>query len=253
MRLKFARKIRRKLPKDFWTKDVEFYLDGASFTHKMNPFDQARAPRAMAWRKPGQGLDFGFTAKGRHEGTGGSVAHFMETTTCGKNLIAAEQYFGRINADTFSSFIHEHLTSMFKKCPNTKGNFFSQDRDPSQNSFKAKSAWDKIGARRFPIPACSLDLNPIKNIFYIIKKKLHQDVEDMKIERKDFEEFSARVKATLESIPGDVVGLIVYTHTHTHAHTHTHTHTYIYIYYIYVFVCVFVCVCIIILVALVLT
>ena len=26
----------------------------------MNPFDHARALRAMAWRKPGQGFDFGF-------------------------------------------------------------------------------------------------------------------------------------------------------------------------------------------------
>ena len=40
-----ARKVRRKLPKDIWTGGVGFYLDGASFTHKMNPFDQARAPR----------------------------------------------------------------------------------------------------------------------------------------------------------------------------------------------------------------
>ena len=47
LRLKFARKVRRKLPKDFWTEGVGFYLDGASFTRKMNPFDQARAPRAM--------------------------------------------------------------------------------------------------------------------------------------------------------------------------------------------------------------
>ena len=43
LRLKFARKVRRKLPKDFWTGCVGFYLDGASFTRKMNPFDQARA------------------------------------------------------------------------------------------------------------------------------------------------------------------------------------------------------------------
>ena len=47
LRLKFARTVRRKLPKDFWTGGEGFYLDGASFTHKMNPFDQARVPRAM--------------------------------------------------------------------------------------------------------------------------------------------------------------------------------------------------------------
>ena len=55
LRLKFARKVRRKLPKNFWTGGVGFYFDRASFTHKMNPFDQARALRAMVWRKPGQG------------------------------------------------------------------------------------------------------------------------------------------------------------------------------------------------------
>ena len=53
LRLKFARNVRRKLPKDSWTGVVGFYLDGASFGHKMNPFDQARATRAMVWRKPG--------------------------------------------------------------------------------------------------------------------------------------------------------------------------------------------------------
>ena len=146
LRLKFARKVRWKLPKDFWTGGVGFYLDGASFTHKMNPFDQARAPRAMVWRKHGQGLDFGFTAKGSDKETGGSVAHFMAAIAYEKGVIAAEQYFGRINTDRFSSFVSEHFASMFKKCPNPKGKLFLPDGDPSQNSFKARSAWDKIGA-----------------------------------------------------------------------------------------------------------
>ena len=48
LRLKFVRKVHRKLPANFWEEGVRFYLDGASFTHKKNPFDQARAPRAMA-------------------------------------------------------------------------------------------------------------------------------------------------------------------------------------------------------------
>ena len=124
LRLKFAQKVHWKLPKDFWTGGVGFYLDGASFTHKMNPFDQARARRAMMWRKPGQGLDFGFTAKGSHEETGESMAHFMAAIAYGKGVIAAEQYFGRINADTFSSFVSQHFASMFKKCPNPKGKLF---------------------------------------------------------------------------------------------------------------------------------
>ena len=61
--LKFARKVCHKLPGNFWEERVGYYLDGASFIHKMNLFDQARAPRALSWKKPGQGFDFGFTEK----------------------------------------------------------------------------------------------------------------------------------------------------------------------------------------------
>ena len=43
LRLKFAKKVRRRLSANFWEEGVGFYLDGASFTHKVNPFDQARA------------------------------------------------------------------------------------------------------------------------------------------------------------------------------------------------------------------
>ena len=96
--------------------------------------------------KPGQRLGIAFTAKRSHKGTGGNVAHFMTAIGYGKGVIAAEQYFGRINADTFSSFVHEHFASMFKKCHNPKGKLFLQDGDPSQNRCKARSAWDKIEA-----------------------------------------------------------------------------------------------------------
>lgn len=73
LRLKLIQKVRRKLPKNFWTERIRFFLDGACFTYKINPFDQTRAPTAMAWRSLDQGLNFGFTTEGRHEETGGSV------------------------------------------------------------------------------------------------------------------------------------------------------------------------------------
>ena len=142
LRLKFARTVRQKLPKDFWTESVRFYLDGASFTHKMNPFDQAGAPRVTVWRIPGQGLDFYFTGKRSHQGTGRKVPHFMAAIAYGKGVIAAEQYFRRINADTFSSFFHENFASMYKKCPNLRRKLFLQDGCSLQISCKSRSAWD---------------------------------------------------------------------------------------------------------------
>ena len=105
-------KVCSKLPGNLWEEGIQFYLDRASFTHKMNPFDQARAPRAMAWKNPGQRFDFGFNGKGNHEGTEGTVAHFIAAIAFGKGVIAAEEYHGRINAERFSSFCQHVL----KKC-----------------------------------------------------------------------------------------------------------------------------------------
>ena len=91
LRLRFARKVRCKLSANFWKEGVGFYWDGTNFTDKITPFEQARAPRAMAWRKPGQGIDFGFTGKGGDKDTGENFAHFMAAVAYGKGVIAAEQ------------------------------------------------------------------------------------------------------------------------------------------------------------------
>ena len=94
---------------------------------------------------------------------------------------------------------------MFKKSASARGKLFLQDDDPSQNSVKARSTWDEVGARKFTIPARSPNLNPIENIFHIVKRRLRQDTLDQQITREDFPAFSARVKTTLKSIPIDVV------------------------------------------------
>ena len=179
--IEFARKILRKLPEKFYEESVGFFLDGATFIPKMKPFDQVRAPRTMAWRKSGQGFDFGFTGKGSYEGTGWNVAHFMAAIAYGKGVIAGEQYNVRINAETFSSFAHEHFASMFWKSANPRGKLFLQDGDPSQNSVKVRFAWDEVATWKFTIPARSPDLNPIQNIFHIANWRLNEDALDRQI------------------------------------------------------------------------
>ena len=121
LRFKFARKIRRKLFANFWEEGAS--LDGASFTHKINPLGQARAPRSMAWRKPWQGFNYGFTVKGINEGTVETVSYFTAAIDYGKGVTAAKQYHGRINAETFSLFVREHFARMFKKSANPRGKF----------------------------------------------------------------------------------------------------------------------------------
>ena len=129
----------------------------------------------------------------------------MAAIAYGQTVIAVKQYHGTINAEKFSSFVHEHFASMFKNSANPRGKLFLQDYDLSKNSMKARSAWDEVGTRKFTIPARSPDPNPIKNFFHIVKQRLRQDALDQQITLEDFAAFSARVKTTLEAIPIDVV------------------------------------------------
>ena len=62
-----AKKLR--LTRTFWTEGISMYLDGKGFQYKTNPLGQARAPKSREWRKRGEGLRFGCTAKGRKEGS----------------------------------------------------------------------------------------------------------------------------------------------------------------------------------------
>ena len=112
-----------------------------------NLFDKARALRAIVWKKSVQGLDVCVIAKGSYEETG--RWHFMAAISYGKWVTAAEQYFGKNNADTFSSFVCEYFATMIKKYPNPKGKLFLQDRDQTQNSCRTRSDWDKKGHESF--------------------------------------------------------------------------------------------------------
>ena len=47
----------------------------------MNPFHHARPTRAMAWRKPGQGFDFGFTGNSILSSNEGTLNSFCYTST----------------------------------------------------------------------------------------------------------------------------------------------------------------------------
>ena len=74
-RTQFVNKVVRLLGDKFWKIGVSFYFDGVSFAHKTNPLADASAPPTMMWRKRREGLKF--TCKGKKEGSGRKVAHFL--------------------------------------------------------------------------------------------------------------------------------------------------------------------------------
>lgn len=82
---------------------------------KVNPLDQARAPRGRVWRKRSEGLKFGCTANGSKVGTGGRVAKLMVAISFNKGVIACEPY-EEMNGAYFAEFVRGKCEALFSKC-----------------------------------------------------------------------------------------------------------------------------------------
>ena len=63
------------------------------------------------------------------------------------------------------------------------------DGCPRQNSKVARNAITKTGAKIFPIPPRSPDLNPIENFFNLAQKKLREEAVVKKIRKKHLKSF----------------------------------------------------------------
>ena len=84
---RFACKIRRLPPMNFWERSISFYFDGTSFVHKTNPFDQAPATQSMDWRRMSEGLALNCTTKRKQAGVEVRTAHFFVAITYGKEVV----------------------------------------------------------------------------------------------------------------------------------------------------------------------
>ena len=109
-----------------------------------------------------------------------------------------------MNGQTFSDFVHEQFPKAFANSTNLRGKLILRDGDRYQNSQKARDAMDCVGGKKFSIPPGSLDLNPSKNIFHQVKRKLGNDALERNIVNENFHHFSKRVKETIESLSKEV-------------------------------------------------
>ena len=145
----------------------------SKYYSKEEHFQRKQSSRRYKEISPGEGFDFSFTWKGSHEGTGWNVALYMVVILYGRNVIAAEQYHGRVNPKTFSSFVCEHFARGFKKVLKVWLSFIGQCRTQICMGW----AW----LLKIYGPARTPDLNPVENIFHIVKRRLHQDALDWQI------------------------------------------------------------------------
>ena len=205
IRRKFARSMASK-PVDYWTSDVAFYLDGVSFVYKSNPMGDVLKPKSRIWRKRGEGL--ALTTKGSKDLAGGKRLHLIVAMAHGKGVICAEPY-EKMDGPYFSRFIRRHFTNLFditrNDNDNNKPKLFVMDNDPSQTSAVARKALDSIGAQMQVIPARSPDLNPIENLFHIVRKKMEAEILQKNIVHHSWDEFVERVKYNIWSVSKEYV------------------------------------------------
>ena len=207
LRKRFCRKMRdcTKRNRHFWEKEVAFYLDGVSFIHKYNPMRTATTTgMARVWRQKGEGLIY--TGKGSKELAGGRRVHVMVAIAYGKGVILAKPY-EKMTGKFFADFIKDNFNTCFAQAgPKDDGKrLFVMDNDPCQSSKVAMKALEGIEAELLKIPARSPDLNPIENIFHIVKRDLREEAVNKHIESENFSEFRERVLGALKRIPCDII------------------------------------------------
>ena len=115
----------------------------------------------------------GCTAKGKKEGS--KQAHVIAAISYGKGFVCCEQYHGKMCGKLFAEFVKDTFEEVFEKSTNPRAKRCLQDGCPSQKSKVARRAIDGTDAKTFALPARSPDLNPIENIFHLMKRKLQAD------------------------------------------------------------------------------
>ena len=187
------------------------YLDGASFVHKTNPYQDALTPRGRIWRKSSEGLTF--TTKGSKDLPGGRRLHLLVGVTHGLGVTVAEEYT-KMDGSYFARFVQTTMerslgdTAMQKE---RESLIFVMDNDPSQNSRVAKRALEDIGAELQAIPPRSPDLNPIENVFHNVRRILRQQALDERIERKSFAAFKNRIFGVLANFDTSIINRTIET------------------------------------------
>jgi len=196
-RVRFARNALKKYDPEFWTNDVLLYLDGVSFVHKHNPYNDALTPRGKIWRRPSESLQY--TTKGSKNLPGGRRLHLLVGIGYTTGVVIAEEY-KKFNAAWFAKFVQKTLHSILSDCAVSKNKerlIFLMDNDPSQRSKLATDALHDVGAEVLEIPPRSPDLNPIENVFNNVKSELVKQALQGKIEKESFDEFRIRVLQTI--------------------------------------------------------
>lgn len=207
IRKKFAKKCKRILPGEFWTKGVSMYLDGVGFEFKRNPGTSLSGTRTMGWRRKSQGLDINNTSKGKKEGR--KNANFYVGISYGKGVVTCKGYTGQMNANRYSEIIVPKIEDGLKESINPTGKRIIQDNCKIMNSQVVVQSLTDIGAQRFKIPARSPDINCIENVFHAMRRAIQQDAVTRKIHRETFRQFQYRAGQIIRNFDSAYIDKVI--------------------------------------------
>ena len=173
------------------------------FVHKTQPLRDALAPKERVWRKRTEGLQL---TKGSKNLAGGKRLDLLAAISHNKGVLLIQEY-EKMTGAYFARFVQDKFPALSSRKRGRK--WFVMDNDPSQRSLATRKAIKKESCELFSIPAKSPDLNPIENLFHLVKKQLEFQVRDAHIIRETWQEFKSRVIKTLYNVPVEYVNNII--------------------------------------------
>jgi len=120
------------------------------------------------------------------------------------SILTPERWkFQEHNLNLFNDIFH------LRKRPHSR--IFVQDGDPGQNGTIARKALDAIGAKLFSIPPQGPDLNPVENVFHLVKRSLTREAKEKKITYESVEQYCERIRNTFKILDRTVIDNIIST------------------------------------------
>lgn len=112
---------------------------------------------------------------------------------------------GTLTGEKYRGIVEKHVTPVLgrsKRCSARRGYTFQQDNDPKHTSKVVKEYLEDCSFSVMKWPACSPDLNPIENLWAIVKRKVAKRFPTTKLMLREYliEEWAKVPRSTLENL-----------------------------------------------------
>ena len=134
--------------------------------------------------------------------------HLIVAISYGKGVIFAEPY-ETMTADFFAHFIRRNFPTptLFETAGKDEApqKIFVMNNDPSQTSAKSMATLMDMSYTMQKIPARSPDLNPIENVFHIVRKRINAQIKESNVTRQTWDEFKQMIQYNIWSTSRNVI------------------------------------------------